>query len=229
VAVDAEVDEDRDVAGAILARADALGTDVIALGTHGGSGFERLVLGSTAEKVTRRARCAVMTVPPPEGDGRARPVASMDRILCPVEFSAESSRALRCAASIARTSGARVTVLHVLEIVPDPLDAAPQAFSESRAALFQRARAAMARIVTARARMLCAVDQLVLVGKAYREILRMAAEQQADLIVMGRHGRGAIDALFFGSTTQHVMRSAECPVLAVGATDPGDVVAAGRR
>jgi nucleotide-binding universal stress UspA family protein len=50
-------------------------------------------------------------------------------------------------------------------------------------------------------------------GKPYREILRVAAEQQSDLIVIGIHGRGAADRLFFGSTTQHVVRQATCPVL----------------
>jgi nucleotide-binding universal stress UspA family protein len=51
------------------------------------------------------------------------------------------------------------------------------------------------------------------VGKPYREILRVAAERKADLIVMGVLGRGAVDLALFGSTTQHVVRSASCPVL----------------
>jgi nucleotide-binding universal stress UspA family protein len=44
-------------------------------------------------------------------------------------------------------------------------------------------------------------------------VLRIAGEKQVDLVVMGVQGRGAADLLFFGSTTQHVVREASCPVL----------------
>ena len=50
-------------------------------------------------------------------------------------------------------------------------------------------------------------------GKPWREVLRIATELQSDLIVMGVQGRGAADLLLFGSTTQHVVREAACPVL----------------
>jgi nucleotide-binding universal stress UspA family protein len=61
----------------------------------------------------------------------------------------------------------------------------------------------------------CKVAPLILAGKPYQEILRVASEQQSDLIVMGVQGRGAIDLAIFGSTTQHVVRQAACPVLTV--------------
>jgi nucleotide-binding universal stress UspA family protein len=47
-------------------------------------------------------------------------------------------------------------------------------------------------------------------------VLRVAGEQQADLIVLGVQGRGAIDLTLFGSTAQRVVREATCPVLSVG-------------
>jgi nucleotide-binding universal stress UspA family protein len=50
-------------------------------------------------------------------------------------------------------------------------------------------------------------------GKPWREVLRIAGEKACDLIVMGVQGRGAVDLLYFGSTTQHVVREASCPVL----------------
>ena len=52
-------------------------------------------------------------------------------------------------------------------------------------------------------------------GKAYREILGVAAEERADLIVMGVHGRNPLDLMLFGSTTNQVVRRATCPVLTV--------------
>jgi nucleotide-binding universal stress UspA family protein len=59
----------------------------------------------------------------------------------------------------------------------------------------------------------CTVEPLMTHGKPWREVLRVAAEQQRDLIVIGVQGRGAADRLFFGSTTQHVVRDASCRVL----------------
>ncbi len=52
-------------------------------------------------------------------------------------------------------------------------------------------------------------------GGAYREILRRAEDEAHDLVVMGVAGRSAADMFFFGSTTNHVVRSAACPVLTV--------------
>jgi nucleotide-binding universal stress UspA family protein len=62
-------------------------------------------------------------------------------------------------------------------------------------------------------RAFCTVDTVLATGKPYREILRIAEEQKADLLVVGIHGRGAIDRLLFGSTAQHLVRRASCPVL----------------
>jgi nucleotide-binding universal stress UspA family protein len=52
-------------------------------------------------------------------------------------------------------------------------------------------------------------------GTPYREILRLATEKRSELIVLGIHGRNAADLLFFGSTANHVVRRATCPVLTI--------------
>jgi len=57
-------------AGHVLDRASTLPADLIVMGTHGAGGFEHLVLGSVTEKVVRKARCPVLTVPP-HAEGRA--------------------------------------------------------------------------------------------------------------------------------------------------------------
>jgi nucleotide-binding universal stress UspA family protein len=67
------------------------------------------------------------------------------------------------------------------------------------------------------ARTWCKPEERVASGKAYREILRVAAETNAELIVMGVHGRGAIDRWLFGSTTHHVLRETTCPALTLRA------------
>ena len=53
------------------------------------------------------------------------------------------------------------------------------------------------------------------IGKAYAEIIRYADEIHADIIVMGRQGRGALESLFFGTVAEKVVKKAKCPVLVI--------------
>ena len=63
----------------------------------------------------------------------------------------------------------------------------------------------------------CRPQTIVASGKPYREILRVARERDARVIVMGVHGRSAVDRFFFGSTANQVVRTASCPVLTLKA------------
>jgi nucleotide-binding universal stress UspA family protein len=217
VKVDTVLEEHHDIAGAIVARAASWRAELIVLGTHGRSGWQRLVLGSIAEKVLRKAQCPVLTVPPRAQQVIPGAVVAIERIVCPIDFSPASTRALRHAMSLARQAGtgARLTVAHIIELPPDVPEPPLPEFSASRALRFEQARRSLRDALPARLRTVCDIDQLLLVGKPYKEILRLAEEQQADVIVMGVQGRGAADLLFFGSTTQHVVRAARCPVLTV--------------
>jgi nucleotide-binding universal stress UspA family protein len=69
------------------------------------------------------------------------------------------------------------------------------------------------------ARTWCTPEVLIAKGSSYREILRVAREHDADVIVMGVHGRNAVDLMVFGSTTHHVIREAHCPVLTLRSDD----------
>ena len=201
----------------ILSCAASLNADLLVLGTHGRSGFERLVLGSVTEKVLRKATCAVLTVPPALPDAVPAAPGLFKDILCPVDFSETSMRALHYAMSIAQEADARLAVLHVLshefENVPDVAvdpGISIAMFTEQRAAAVrQRLRDAIPETVAA----YCSVETLMTRGTPWREVLRIAGERRSDLIVMGVQGRSAVDLLFFGSTTQHIVRTATCPVL----------------
>ena len=96
----------------ILERASTLPADLIVIGTHGTSGFQRLMLGSVTEKVLRKATCPVLTVAP-RTETHAR--VPFERLLCGVDFSDASLTAVRAALSLAQESGATLTLLHVLE------------------------------------------------------------------------------------------------------------------
>ncbi len=197
----------------ILAQAEAIRADLIVMGSHGRSGFERLLLGSITEKVLRAARCPVMVVP-----ARVTRVAQISerpfsRILCPVDFSCDALAALSRACKLARQAEASVTVLNVID-VPAALYEMPgvdidafrrDAVSRSRARLSEVIRAETAR----------GLEVIVAEGRPDQEIVRVAVERDMDLIVMGVSGRHAVDLAVFGSTTHRVVRGAPCPVLTV--------------
>jgi nucleotide-binding universal stress UspA family protein len=204
-----------DVVQGILEEAQAKNADLIVLGTHGRSGFERLVLGSVTEKVLRKAHGAVLTVPP----ATQAPTAPglFKRIVAAIDFSDASLRSLTYALSLAQEANAELTVVHVVHMphtdgewipgVDDMASLARQFVESSRTKLHES--------VPAAAREWCHVNERVETGRPYREILRVARETDAGLIVLGTHGYGVIDRLFIGSTAQHVVRQAPCPVLTV--------------
>lgn len=202
----------------ILNQAAALKSDLIVMGTHGRSGFDRLLLGSVAEKVLRTATCPVMIVPPHTEHPVAAGDVDFDRILCAVDFSDGSLAALGHALSMAEEADAKVTVLNVIERPPE-LDALPvsAAFNvdEVRAAAEAERLRRLRALIPASVTPYCTVETAVWEGSAWRGILHVAAERRSDLIVMGVHGRGAFDLALFGSNTHHVVRAATCPVLTV--------------
>jgi nucleotide-binding universal stress UspA family protein len=201
----------------IVAQIDALHADLLVLGTHGRSGFQRLFLGSVSEKVIRKAVCPTLIVPPRAPDVATDAPVQFHRILCPIDFSDSSLDALEHAINLAEEADARLTLLHVVEI-PRVLSDEPAVdidMSAIREGAATEARRKLHGLVPDQARTYCTVDTAVVEGRAYREILRHATEGRADLIVMGGHGRGALDLLVFGSTTHHVVRSASCPVLII--------------
>ena len=195
----------------ILERATSLRADLIVMGTHGRGGFERFMLGSVAERVLRKATCPVMTVPPPAAAVARLPYK---RLLCPVDFSASSLAALRFAFSIAKESDAHLTILHVFDWPPDE-ELLVERFDspELRRVIEEQSRTRLDALVTDEVRAWCEPDTRVTYGKPYRQILEIAERQEPDLIIMGVRGRNPLDVALFGSTTNHVVRRASCPVL----------------
>ena len=196
----------------ILEHARTLPADLLVIGTHGAGGFEHLVLGSTTEKVLRKATCPVLTVPP-----RARATSKLPfkRLLCPVDFSDSSRAALDFAFSLAQEGDAELTILHVFEwpMDGDPLTNRPISVPEYRLELEADLTTKLHALVPDDVRTWCRPVTRIAHGKAYREILGIATEDASDLIVMGVHGRNALDLMLFGSTTNQVVRRATCPVL----------------
>jgi nucleotide-binding universal stress UspA family protein len=200
----------------ILEVARSLPADVVVMGTHGRGGLDHLVLGSVAEKVLRKASCPVLTVPPRvSAPPREAPVL-MNRILCPVDFSAWSMQALRYAQSIAAEADGELLVLHVIEgLHAERLTSYPD-FNVAKYLdhLEIEAGTRLKKAIPSDANGGHRTKPLIVRGtRAYEDILGLARERDVHLIVIGVHGRSAMDLALFGSTTHHVIRAAICPVL----------------
>ena len=198
----------------ILAAASDFKPDLIVLGTHGRGGFERLVLGSVTEKVLRTAPCAVLTIPRGALGRPAEPVR-WGRLLCAHDGSAASLAGVRYAASLAERTGARLTLVSVVETVPYDGDFTGPQFAAFREARQLHAEASLDTALPPDARSRCLVDDRIVYGKPAQQILAVAQQMQPDMIVIGIQGRGALDLMLFGSTANHVVRFADQPVLTV--------------
>ena len=216
-------------ASEILNQAVALSADLLVIGTQGRSGFERLLLGSVTEQVLRTAACPVLSVPPRLPDaGPATPVV-FKGILCPVDFSVCSTHALTYAMSLAQEADAHLTVLHVMTSeleddtpgMSDPvITDAHLSLADARRQREESIRQRLKDVVPDRVATYCSVETIVSNGKPGPEILRIAAAQQSDLIVLGVSGHSAVDLMFLGSTSPTVVRQSTCPVLTLGPDCP---------
>ena len=194
----------------ILSFAEKNAVDLIVMGTHGRRGLNRVTMGSVTGNVLRRARCPVLAVRSPLHDfvhpERGRDPVQLRKILVCTDFSEYSNRALTYAFSLAMEYNAELTLMHVLDDV-------------SEAAELQGVTAGvireLERPIPAEARNWCAIKTSVRAGKPYQEIVQLALESQADLIVMGVRGRSALDRALFGFTIERVIQLGPCPVLAV--------------
>jgi universal stress protein A len=138
----------------------------------------------------------------------------LKRILVPVDFSDCSKKALAYALPFAKQFDAEIVLTHVVQpFVPVPemssvdITAAMAQMRESGKSELERLRVSITDDVK--------ITTVLRVGHPAHEIVKTAAEADADLILLSTHGRTGLGRVFFGSVAEHVTRYARCPVLAV--------------
>jgi len=144
--------------------------------------------------------------------------ADWKKILCPIDFSPPSLRALEFALTLAKESGGRFILLHALEMQTDEMmfgENTHYTVPEYLRYIRDDAQKRMDALVPAAARTWCTPERRLPSGTPYRQILSVAEETGADLIVMGVAGRAGFSTMVLGSTTNQVLRAATCPVLTV--------------
>jgi nucleotide-binding universal stress UspA family protein len=130
------------------------------------------------------------------------------KILHPTDFSELSRAAFELACSLARDHSAELFICHV---APPPIVAAGEVVLEFPASATEQLAAELDQVNPTEPGV--RVTHRLLQGDPATEIVRLAAEAKADLIVMGTHGRGGLGRLLMGSVAEQVMRKAPCPVV----------------
>jgi nucleotide-binding universal stress UspA family protein len=138
------------------------------------------------------------------------------KILVPIDFTETSAHALDYAVDLAVLVGAAVSVIHVYQppvySFPDAVLVAPP---ELAAKISDKAQQLVDEAVSSRRQRCPAMTGILRNGSAWEEITRIAAEQSADLIVMGTHGRRGLPRAILGSVAERVIRTSPVPVLTV--------------
>jgi nucleotide-binding universal stress UspA family protein len=222
----------------ILGFATEKEVDLVVVGTHGRTGIRRVLVGSVAESVLRRAPCPVMAIRVSEAEeavARAHPIAPrrgasyLARILAAVDSSESSRAALRASAVLAARFGSSLGVLNVVDdymlaqATMAPLDAVA---IEGR--IVDLARATLDDFVqeTLGSEALSWVSRRVEVGRPAETVARVAAAENASLVACGTHGRSGLRRALFGSVAERIVRVAPCPVLTVREGKPASRLAA---
>jgi nucleotide-binding universal stress UspA family protein len=196
---------------AIVAYAEDHDVDLIVAGTHGRRGLQRMLIGSVAEEVIRTAPCPVLTVR--AGDTPAS-AWNVRNILAPVDFSEESTLAVRHAKELALTYGAQITLLHAVEEVMYPSAYGMEMADVPGPEVIERVERSLANM----ARDEIGYEHVTVetaLGYAPSVILEYEEENDVDLTVISTHGRTGLERLLLGSVAERVVRRASAPVFVV--------------
>ncbi len=196
--------------------------DLVTVVTHGRKGLTRALWGSTAEEIIAEAPCPVLTIRPPQHDfveyRGSRSEVRLNRVLLATNFRPSSSAATQVATQLASQTGAE---LHAVYAIGDYFEQVSVMFPEGGLTALTRLRsyvqermAQLAREDGARA------ITHIAEGRPYAEIVRLAAEKDVDLIVIGTNVHASLlgGTPVLGSEIERVVRNAPCPVLCVPAS-----------
>ncbi len=196
------------------------GADLVLMATRGRTGLSHLLLGSVTEAVLRTVSVPVLALRLGQGEHH---LAAIRRILWATDLSPVSEGAWQYAVTLAGVFGAEVVLLHAVQptevaAVADhplsrPVHWVEHYFIRIEEELERRQQALEALRLRARRK--------VVVGIPTEAIVGYARAEQADLIIMGTHGRTGLSHAILGSVAAGVIRKAPCPVLAVKVSRDG--------
>jgi nucleotide-binding universal stress UspA family protein len=186
---------------------------LIAISTHGRTGWERVLLGSTTERIIRHAPCPVLVVRDTRSSRKKAP--KLETVLAPVDFSDCSLKGLNYAVGVAELFRAELVLLNTFQIHHDLPPVV--IYSESRLVRWARevAEVHMRDLVESTDFAGVKFKTEIRKGPAAQTIDRYAHKIGTDLIVTATHGWTGLPHVLMGSTAEQIVRYAKSPVLVV--------------
>lgn len=194
----------------VVRSAEEIGAGLVTMGSRGRGRMKRLAMGSVSDSVVRHAHCPVMVV-------RWKPVIFPARILLSTDGSEESVLAARTAADLAQRTDSE---LHVVTVAFESPYVYEEYHNVRHAQEVKRTRREAREMLEEQAQLIekagaSVAETHLRVGGVDEEIVVLADEVDADLVVVGSRGRGGIRRALMGSVSDSVVRHAHCPVLVV--------------
>jgi nucleotide-binding universal stress UspA family protein len=191
--------------------------DLVTVVTQGRKGLSRAWGGSIAEEIVAETPCPVLTIRPPQKDFVGTTDIRLKRILLATNFRPSSAAATQIATQLAQHSGAE---LHAVYVIGDYFEQLSMMFPEGGLAALTRLRGYVQERLSKFARPDGPRAKTHIgEGRPYEEIVKLAAENDADLIVIGTAVHGSLfgGSPVLGAEVERVIRNAPCPVLCVPA------------
>jgi len=183
------------------------GAGLIVAGTTGHGALRNALFGSTARRLTHESRLPTVFVPP------GSPLPPVRRLVVALDLGGSSDEALRWAAKTATEWGSKVVAVHGLGVSALSPDYEPTAnFVPIVDAIVEQREIELRRRLT---EVGLEGDVVVARTSAAEAVLDCAEQTDADLIVMGTHGRGVLGRLVLGSVANRVLRNTRCPVATI--------------
>jgi nucleotide-binding universal stress UspA family protein len=181
--------------------------DLVVTGTHGRGKVQKLLIGSIAEEIFRKADCAVLTVGPAVPNEQKKEV-ELNHILFATDFGPGAEKAAAYAFSLAQEHNATLTLLHVIE--------SATAYTEESVARMREINVVrLQKLLPEGSENWCKPEFRATFGAAVEEILNVARDSKADLIVMGAKARNTLAGHAPMTVAYNVVSKATCPVLTV--------------
>lgn len=198
----------------IVGMAEELGSDLIVIATHGRTGLDRLVFGSTCDKVLRLSKIPVLSIKHPEHEALNEDGSlSIRRVLCPIDFSTFSHTALPMAAEICRSFGATMVLAHVVDTRFDYPEWTAQVAMNNSEYLTKAAQEALER--TAQEYSDVKTEIVVQTGIPHKHLIEHTKGDDVDMVILPTHGRKGLAHALLGSVAEKMVRESHCPILTV--------------
>jgi len=207
-----------DIRQELLAIVDENEIDLVVMGSRGRSYFERMLLGSVTERLLRKLHVPILTVShlDPEKELHEPGIVPLQRIVYATDLTEGSQVGLEFSIRLGRGLNAHLTVVHVVQafdVVGHGLETAfvPDYNAEARVHAAEK----LSQVVSLVSDGSVPITTVLADGVPYETINRIAAQKNADLIVINLQGKGLLDRALIGTTAERVIRTASIPVLSL--------------